>query len=159
MSTEANRREHALIEAAFAGDLAAAHALLDHLREQDENVLADDLAPLLATVDGARQVAACLTLRRISRMMADVTVPVIDAVVVLQKAMSKAFLPLVSQMFQLNRGAPAAAAQRVEAIPPAADVPAKKPRARKRKVSWGAQNRPGVGASKPAMVRSNRNVR
>ena len=26
-------------------------------------------------------------------------------------------------------------------------------------MSWGAQNRPGVGASKPAMVRSNRNVR
>jgi hypothetical protein len=34
MSTDANRREFALIEAANAGDTAAAHALLDHLRDQ-----------------------------------------------------------------------------------------------------------------------------
>jgi hypothetical protein len=130
MSTEANRREFALIEAAFAGDVAAAGALLDHLREYDEESLADELAPLLATVDGARQVAACLTLRRINRMMAGVVVPVIDALAVLRKAMTKAFLPLVSQMLQLNRSAPAAAeAQRVEA--PLATAPEKKPSARK----------------------------
>jgi hypothetical protein len=34
MSTDANRREFALIEAASHGDAAAAHALLDHLRDQ-----------------------------------------------------------------------------------------------------------------------------
>ncbi len=44
MPTEANRREFALIDAAFAGDLAAAHALLDHLREQDEDALFSLLA-------------------------------------------------------------------------------------------------------------------
>ncbi len=39
MSTEAHRREFALIEAANAGDVPAAHALLDHLQEQDEVTL------------------------------------------------------------------------------------------------------------------------
>src|SRR5271163_4132197 len=107
MSIDANRREYALIEAANASDAAAAHPLLDHLREQGEDMLADELAPLLATADGARQVAARLTLRRINRMMADVTVPVLDAVAVLRNAMAKAFLSLVSQMTQLTRSEPA----------------------------------------------------
>jgi hypothetical protein len=61
MSTDANRREYALIEAAEAGDLVAAHALLDHLREQDATALADELAPLLTTEDGARKLAVRLT--------------------------------------------------------------------------------------------------
>jgi DNA polymerase III delta subunit len=34
---DATRREFALIEAAHAGDAAAAHALLDHLRDRGED--------------------------------------------------------------------------------------------------------------------------
>jgi hypothetical protein len=76
MGADANRREFALIEAANAGDVAAAGALLDHLREHDEDVLADELALLLATVDGGRQVGARLTPRRINRMICQtVSVP------------------------------------------------------------------------------------
>jgi hypothetical protein len=53
MSTDANRREFALIEAVNDGDSAAAAALLDHLRDQGEEALADELALLLQAEHGA----------------------------------------------------------------------------------------------------------
>jgi DNA polymerase III delta subunit len=55
VTTDANRREFALIEAANVGDTAAAHALLDHLRDQDEEALANELAPLLQAEGGPRK--------------------------------------------------------------------------------------------------------
>jgi hypothetical protein len=115
MSTEANRLEFVLIEAAFAGDTAAAHALLDHLREQDEDGLADELAPLLATVDGPRVVAMRLALTRINALLATVASPIGHVLTMFQKAMG----PGVARLARIDWRTLVAAAEPTEAPPTA----------------------------------------
>jgi hypothetical protein len=87
MTLDANRREYALIEAATAGDVAAAGALLDHLREHDEEALANELAPLLAIEGGAQQIVSRLAMQRISRLLKAVSIPIADALTAFRKAL------------------------------------------------------------------------
>jgi hypothetical protein len=133
MSTDANRREHSLIEAANAGDVAAAGALLDHLREHDEEALADELAPLLATEGGAQQIASRLALHRINLLLKAVSVPIGNAFAMLGQTVADALAPAVAQLAQIDwsaLAAAAAAAQQTE-TPPAAVAPKRRGRPRK----------------------------
>jgi hypothetical protein len=111
MSKEVNRRESALIEAASAGDAAAAHALLDHLRDQDEEALANELTPLLQAEDGARKVAYRLSIHRINRAMKTFAIPITDAMVAIRKALTDTLAPAAVQLARIDWRALAAATQ------------------------------------------------
>jgi hypothetical protein len=134
MSTDANQREFSLIEAASAGDVAAAGALLDHLREHDEEALADELAPLLAIDCGARAIAGRLAMHRINLAVKTVSVPIANAFASLSQTVADALAPAVAQMARIDWSALAAAAQaaqQAESPPAAAVAPKRRGRPRK----------------------------